>query len=439
MAYPDTSNLGFGRGTNAASIAGTTGGVAGANKLWLPVWSGEVLAAYDHFRVFEPLVTHKQLSSGRVMEFPITGKVDLKAAWGAGEELEGNTTDYGSDTIGVKLDDRPFAAHFETDNIDAMISQWEYRGELARQAGLALANARDKHILAALVRAGASKSDIITGNKVAGETTGNIAGSVSANASFEDLGNTAKTAAERTDAALLLLQEIEAYHVYLQENHIMAENTFCAVTPQAFADIRALGVARDNSALLGGAGRPMFGGVADAGGLGNGLEDGYNALSDTLNYMGMTIIKSNHLRTLFAGNVRQPGSAAHTSQNGDTFGQANSGADFSVAAIGDIKYSLSYLDAKLKAVMWKPESVAALSLMGMKVDTVEDVRRNTNFTVASMMGGTGTLRPECVRLVTWNASATRNTDSTANALAKDLGMIDDFVSTVGTGAGYPFS
>lgn len=435
----NTTNLGFGRGSADASIAGTLGGVAGANKLWLPVWSGEVLAAYDHFRVFEPLVTHKTISSGRVMEFPITGTVDLKAAWGAGEELIGNNTDYGSDTIGVKLDDRPFAAHFETDNIDAMISQWEYRGELARQAGLALANARDKHILAAIVRAGAVQSDIITGNKVAGETTGNIAGSISANASFEHLGNNAggtSTAAERTDAALLLLQEIEAYHVYLQENHISAEGTFCAVTPQAFADIRALGVARDNTALLGGAGRPMFGGVMEAGGLGNGLEDGYNALSDTLNYMGCTIIKSNHLRTLFAGNVRRPGDATHVSQNGDTF---DGGATGSVAAIGDIKYSLSYLDAKLKAVMWKPESVAALSLQGMKVDTVEDVRRNTNFTVASMMGGTGTLRPECVRLVSWNGSANRTDNTSTNAAAKLLGMTADFVSTVGTGAGYPFS
>jgi len=434
MAYPDTSNLGFGRANDAASIAGTTGGLTGANKLWLPVWSGEVLNAYDHYRMFEPTVTHKMISSGRVMEFPITGTVDLKAAWGAGEELEGNAAQYGSDTIGVKLDDRPFAAHFEMDNIDMMISQWEYRGELARQAGLALANARDKQILAAIVRAGAVKGDFTTANITAGETTGNIRGGVSANASFEDLGNTAKTAAERTDAALLLLQEIETYHVFLQENHIAAEGTFCAVSPQAFADIRALGVARDNSALLGGAGRPMFGGVAEAGGLGAGLSNGMNSLSDTLDYMGCTIVKSNHLRTLFASNVKKPAQASNVSQNGDTFDGGGTGA---VDAIGDVKYSLSFLDAKLKAVMWKPEAVAALSLQGMKVDTVEDVRRNTNFTVASMMGGTGTLRPECVRLVSWNASANRDDNTSTNALAKLLGMTADWASTAGT-TGYPF-
>jgi N-acetylglutamate synthase/N-acetylornithine aminotransferase len=43
--------------------------------------------------------------------------------------------------------------------------------------------------------------------------------------------------------------------------------------------------------------------------------------------------------------------------------------------------------------------------MGMKVDTVQDVRRNTQFTVASMMKGTGILRPEMVKLITAGATA----------------------------------
>ena len=46
--------------------------------------------------------------------------------------------------------------------------------------------------------------------------------------------------------------------------------------------------------------------------------------------------------------------------------------------------------------------------MGMKVDTIQDVRRNTQFTVASMMKGTGVLKPEMVKLlVSSAATATR--------------------------------
>jgi hypothetical protein len=30
---------------------------AGANKIWLPLWSGEVINAYDQYNVFENLIT----------------------------------------------------------------------------------------------------------------------------------------------------------------------------------------------------------------------------------------------------------------------------------------------------------------------------------------------------------------------------------------------
>jgi hypothetical protein len=49
--------------------------------------------------------------------------------------------------------------------------------------------------------------------------------------------------------------------------------------------------------------------------------------------------------------------------------------------------------------MFTPEAVGAIRLQGLKVDTVDDVRRNTNFTVASMMSGTGVLRPECAAII----------------------------------------
>ena len=118
---------------------------SGDGKLWLPIWSGEVIHAYDEYNIFENLVTSKTITSGASMQFPITGTVDMQAAWAAGEELVGGSSAKAT-TFSVSLDARPIAACFETDNIDLMITQWEYRSELARQAGLALANARDKQI-----------------------------------------------------------------------------------------------------------------------------------------------------------------------------------------------------------------------------------------------------------------------------------------------------
>ena len=108
------------------------------------------------------MVESRTIASGRVMEFPITGTAALKTAWGAGEELVGNVDDHVSKTIAVSARRSSSCPHFEIDNIDLMIGQWEFRSELARQVGQTLANARDLQVGAFLVRA--SLEDLVVGD-----------------------------------------------------------------------------------------------------------------------------------------------------------------------------------------------------------------------------------------------------------------------------------
>lgn len=377
----------FGRASDA-SVAPTTGGVNGTDKLWLPIWSGEVMTAYEQYRAFASATESRTIASGRVAEFPIMGTVALKPAWGAGEELVGNTNEHTSKTIAVQLDARPIATHFELDNIDLMISQWEYRSELARQAGQTLANARDLQVGAFLVRAGAE--DVLGDDPrlatVASGWRNSLAGSpLYADTAFANLGT------GDADAALLLLSKLEDFMVHLQEIDADTSSVFCAVDPRTFHDIRALGVARESADLVGGSGRPFFGGVADAGGLGAGLRDGMANLSDRLEYMGVTIVKTNHI--------------------------PNFDADANIQdQIGEARYNLKFGTAGVKAIIWQPKAVAQLQSTGLKVDTVDDIRRNTTFTVASMMSGTGVLRPECCSVVTSVAHDNKG------ALQTSLGM-----------------
>ena len=350
------------------------------------------MTAYDQYRVFAPLTESRTIASGRVAEFPIMGTVALKPAWGAGEELVGNTNEHTSKTIAVQLDARPIATHFELDNIDLMISQWEYRSELARQAGQTLANARDLQVGAYIVRAGA-ESVLSDDPRLAGSAgwRNSLADSpLYADTAFAGLGT------GDADAALLLLSKIEDFMVHLQSIDADTTGVTCAVDPATFHDIRALGVARESADLVGGAGRPFFGGVADAGGLGAGLRDGMMALSDSLEYMGARIVKTNHMPTFDA-----------------------SGAN----VIGESRYNLSFETAGVKAMIWQSKAVAQLNSTGLKVDTVDDIRRNTTFTVASMMGGTGVLRPECAAVVTSVAHASKSDLRTA------LGMTPEYVNT----------
>ena len=347
---------------------GVAGPVAGANKLWLSVFSGETLAAYDQANIFEQLVDHKVLSGGVAWEFPITGTVSILAAWNAGIELGGGSNTNTSSTIAIKLDKRPIAAHFEIDNIDLMQTQWEFRAELARQAGLSLANARDKQIAAYIGRAAAEAP-------LASDPRGIVAAPVFPSVIFKNFGatiNGAATGTQRAAAALEALRAAEDFVVWLQTINAPTDGVYLAVTPRAFQDIRALGVARTEGTAQ--ASQPMFGGAELSGGLGLGLKMGLNNLSDTLDYMGVKIIKSNHLPLV----------------------------DYSASApvnIGEARYNLNFEATGCVGLLFQKSAVASLKLQGLKMDTVDDVRRNTTFTVASAMNGTGVLRPECAAML----------------------------------------
>jgi hypothetical protein len=230
------------------------------------------------------------------------------------------------------------------------------------------------------------------------------------------------------------------------------DGAYVALTPQAFQDIRALGVARSSMAETTATNmQPMFGGVAAAGGLGAQYSQGMNALSDSLQYMGATIIKTNHIpeQTVMATEVstEQAWVAANSpvdvdgdidaqlhnvvydasvagnvgatdiglSTDGTVDGIADDGVGVGkqlarITDLGDAKYDFDFLNFgdgsgstatagatlmnPVKALMWQKDAVASLSLQGMKVDTVQDIRRNSQFTVASVMRGGGILRPE---------------------------------------------
>lgn len=396
--------------------AGISGPIAGTNKLWLSVWSGETIHAYDEYNMFESLVDAKTISNGVAMEFPITGTVSLNAAWVAGKELVGSTDDSKSATIAVKLDKRPIAAHFEIDNVDLMQTQWEFRSELARQAGLTLANARDKQIAAYIARAAAEDlnyNDGYDGDGTPALLTGDDprslpAGPVFINPKFFDLGRAASPSADRANAALAALQACEDFVVYLQTINAPTDGVYLAVEPRAFQDIRALGVARTDTNAVNM--QPMFGGVAAAGGLGAALTQGMSGLTDSLEYMGVRIIKSNHLPV----------------------------SNYASGSIGEDRYCLTFADAGICGLIFQRSAVAALKLQGLKVDTLDDIRRNTTFTVASMMAGTGVLRPECaavlVKPTATNTLSSASTATTANIVGSTKAAVDLFFVTGGAPA-----
>jgi hypothetical protein len=393
--------------SSSAASDGISGSNATGGKLWLPIWAGEVINAYDEYNMFESLVGSKTIASGTTMEFPITGTVTLHPSWNAGQELIGGE-DATASTFKVSLDKRPMAAHFEIDNVDLMQTQWEFRSELARQAAQTLSNARDKQLYSYICRA--ALTDQVAGDpRPSLNLNEALYGSDSSDSgNLKDWGTSLATADNRALGALTALSKIEKYIVYLQENNIPYGNLYCAVSPACFMDIRALGVARAVADAKDS--QPMFGGVAQAGGLGAPFTQSLGAMHDALEYMGCTIIKTNHgsdqMRNLSAGT---------------TIGEAKYNIDFSM---GEVGLDTTLITHGIRAVMWTPDCVASLRLQGLKVDNVDDVRRNTSFTVASMMAGTGVLRPECAAIIHTKDGAHASTDTRTELRHADYADVD---------------
>jgi hypothetical protein len=264
---------------------------------------------------------------------------------------------------------------------------------LARQAGLTLANTRDKQIISALIAAGcvaplaSDPRGIAIANMPAPKvvSTATSAIGVAVSACTDTVG-------------LEILQQIENYLVFMQEQNYPIQTVYCAVPPKVFQVIRAMGVPRATTAF---ANKPLFTAGDDYGGAGASIAVGMNMLTDSLDYMGVKIIKTNHIpRTDLA--------------------------------VGQAKYNLTVATGGVDifGVIFQPEAVAGLSLMGMKVDTVQDVRRNTQFTVASMLKGTGVIRPElCQLLVGTTSVAAANTAAeidTRLLVATQLGVTSGF-------------
>jgi hypothetical protein len=421
-----------GQAASATSIPSVAGGTSNPDY-WLPIWSGEVINAYDSYNMFEPMVTTETIESGTTKRFPVTGTVGHIGKWNAGIELLGDSTIQSPGWFDISLDERPMAAFFELDDIHLMLTQWDYRAELARQAGLQLSYIRDKQI-ACMIAKGAFTAarhplNNIRGNNLCGMNHTDSTAGLTAAAAFNFLGLRGATQTQRTDAALLLLDYLERYMVRLSEIDATMGEVYCAVTPQAFHDIRALGIARDAAGLVGGAGRPFFGGVAEAGGLGAPLNQNMFGIGEALEYMGVKIVKSNHLAQLDHAKV-EAGIATNILAAGfdTTTGQFSN--DDTVNVIGDLgdqKYNFNWYDGTfdndtvignsgvvgtsdalkpVKALIWQRSAVCSLRLQGMKVESVKDVRRGTYFTVSSIMAGAGILRPELCAVIqgTYTAS-----------------------------------
>jgi len=132
---------------------------AGAtDALFLKVFGGEVLTAFEEVNVMQSLQTIRNIQSGKSAQFPATWKVNASYHT-PGAEIVGQTSKVAERVI--TIDDLLISDVF-VPNIDEAKNHYDYRSEYSAQTGRALAKTFDQNSLQVAVNA-ARASATVTG------------------------------------------------------------------------------------------------------------------------------------------------------------------------------------------------------------------------------------------------------------------------------------
>jgi len=134
---------------------------ATSNALFLKVFAGEVLTAFDETNVMKDLHTSRTISSGKSASFPVTGKANA-AYHTVGTPLLG-TQKIAHNEIVINIDDVLIADTFIA-NIDEAKNHYDVRAEYSRLLGMALAKEFDTRTMRVGLLGARSAATISGGN-----------------------------------------------------------------------------------------------------------------------------------------------------------------------------------------------------------------------------------------------------------------------------------
>ena len=266
------------------------------DALFLKVFSGEVMTAFQEVCVTEPRHIVRNIAHGKSAQFPILGQTTASYHQ-PGTEIVGSNLPANEKVI--TIDDLLVASAFLS-NIDEAKNHYDVRGPYSHEIGNALAYAYDRHILALSVLAARGASPVAT------EQGG---GSVLDAAMLSD------TTGERLIASLYNAA------LLLDQKNIPSDGRFCYLSPAGFYLLA--GNARVVNSLYG--------------------AGGSLATANILNIAGIEIVKTNHApfgTTIAAGQTTLSGGPGLGNGGADKYSGVFTGTVGVVmqkAAVGTVK------------------------------------------------------------------------------------------------------
>lgn len=329
-------------GTDMALASGSQS----PSNMWLPVYGGEVITAFQEYNQFLDKVNYKTITSGTTMKFPATWKIGSEYHE-AGTELLG--LDVETKEYSISLDDRPLVAHFEVDDIDTAMAHFDVRNELASEVGRELARQMDRKIAALLINAARVTTDSGTNSfPIGGKTY------VGANADLDE----SNWGSEQTAATFI--EVLTSISKQMDKHDVPSTDRCAVVNVDLYYGLRSLGLPAWTGGALVNAGNPVWG-RNDLGTAGPRIQDG-QGYQVPIDVLGIPVYCSNHIPST---NI--------------TTGPAKYQGDFQ----------------KTGGVVFHKSAIAVLQMMGVQSEKFRDVRRQSDFMVSKMLMGGGPLRPYC--------------------------------------------
>lgn len=329
------------------SRVGQIAAAGAVDALWLKVFSGEVLTAFETAVKLKGTVRERSISGAKSAQFPATFKTSANYHT-PGAEILGKSIQHNE--ITVTLDDLLISDVFVAD-IDELKNHYDVRAPYSTELGNALALFYDRTLAQVILAAARDTTPLFTGDGAGTSVVENDIGGAA--------GNFVLNGADLIDAVGLAKQKMDEKDVPVDTMQVRA----CFKPAQWYLMARSdKNINRDYNPA--GQGR---------------ARDVLNLVSD------VQVIKSN--APLFGVDVTPW--VVTTNEDG-IVGKA---AETRVPSDYPTKY---HADAtKTVGLVWVEPAAAVLTLKGLQMESAWDIRRQGTLMLAKMAFGAGKLRSKC--------------------------------------------
>ena len=316
------------------------------DALFLKVFAGETLAAFEERNVMMPLHSVRTITSGKSAQFPVFGKAIAKYHTPGADIIDDGSELIGMTERTVSIDQLLLSKVFIA-NIDEAMAHYDVRSIYSRQLGFALAEHADEACIRTVI-AGAQTS-LTTPNPVEQGVTGKEGAILTGGNSGDGIVDDLIEVAQRMDEA-----------------NVPADDRFAVLTPAAYYSVVASAGGTDTaSAVM----NRDFGGTGDI------------STGSLVSVAGIRVLMSNHIPT------------ANETTGTDSAFESSSIANDVFAASGVGYGGLNFTNTI--GVAFQRTGLATVKLLDLALETDYLVQNQGTLMVAKYAMGHNFLRPEC--------------------------------------------